>query len=491
MTQPCDLTATEARRLIGEGKLSPVDLLESCIARIEAVNPAVNAVVTTAYEQARAEAREAEAAVKRGDPLGILHGLPAVIKDLNDTKGIRTTYGSLLYENHIPDSDDSVVARMRRHGAIILGKTNSPEFGTGSNTTNRVFGPTANPFNTSLTCGGSSGGAGVALATNMAPLASGSDSGSSIRNPAAFCGVTGLRPTPGLVASDRRVIGLSTNGVQGPLGRTVADVALFLAAIAEFDSRDMLSRPVDPSVFATLKRVDVSSLRVAVSEDLGFAPVDQVVRKVFRQRLGVFSSSFAVCDDYDVPMKNAEMAYWGVRGLHLLAGHKKLYDEHRDKLEPNLLFNIEDSLKSSSADMAAALAEQTHIYQEFQTVFDHYDILITPAVNVLPFPHQVYYPETVDGRPARHYAEWFSIAYGISLVGHPAISIPAGLDPQGTPFGLQIVGPRFGDHRLLEIAQALESLLATYPETHRPVPDTTALSRAPRLAGARGDWRQT
>lgn len=222
MVRPCDLTATEARRLIGEGKLSPVELLESCIERIEAVNPAVNAVVTTAYEQARAEAKEAEAAVKRGDPLGLLHGLPAVIKDLNDTKGIRTTYGSPLYQDHVPDRDDPVVARMRRHGAVILGKTNSPEFGVGSNTTNRVFGPTANPFDTNRTSGGSSGGAGVALATNMTPLANGSDSGSSIRNPAAFCGVIGLRPTPGLVASDRRVIGLTTNGVQGPMGRTVA-----------------------------------------------------------------------------------------------------------------------------------------------------------------------------------------------------------------------------------------------------------------------------
>jgi Asp-tRNA(Asn)/Glu-tRNA(Gln) amidotransferase A subunit family amidase len=173
-----------------------------------------------------------------------------------------------------------------------------------------------------------------------------------------------------------------------------------------------------------------------------------------------------------------------MRGLYFLAGSKKRYDENRDDLDPNLVWNIEDALKSSSADMAAALAEQTRIYQNFQAIFDRYDVLITPAVNVLPFPHQLSYPTTLDGRPARHYSEWYSISYGISLVGHPAISVPVGLDPQGTPFGLQIVGPRFGDHRLLEIAQALESMLATYAETRRPVPDIVALSEAPGLVQA-------
>ena len=486
MTQPCDLTATEARRLVGERKLSPVELLESCIERTEAVNPAVNAIVTKAYDRARAEARAAEDAVMRGERLGLLYGLPAVIKDLNDTQGIRTTYGSPLYRDHVPESDDPIVARMRGQGAVVFGKTNSPEFGVGSNTVNRVFGATGNPFDPTRTCGGSSGGSGVALATGMAPIANGSDSGSSIRNPAAFCGVTGIRPTPGLVASHRRVIGLSTNGVQGPMGRTVADNALLLGAMAAFDPRDMLSRPVDPSLFAALKPVDVSGLRVAVSEDLGFAPVDPIVRTEFRRKLGVFSSTFASCDDCAVDMRHAEMAYWGMRGLYFLAGFRKLYDEHRDELDPNLVWNIEDALTSSSADMAAALAEQTRIYQDFQSVFERCDVLVTPAVNVLPFPHRMSYPEMLDGRPARHYAEWYSLSYGISLVGHPAISIPAGLDPQGTPFGLQVIGSRHGDLRLLEVAQALESLLATCAETRRPVPDVAALANAPRLLPAMG-----
>lgn len=274
MSQPCDLSAVEARRQIGEGLLSPVDLVESCIARIEAVNPAINAVVTKAYDRARTEAKEAAAKVVRGESLGLLHGLPVLIKDINDTEGIRTTYCSPLFKDYVPTADDAVVSRIRAAGGIILGKTNSPEFATGSNTTNRVFGPTANPFNTELTSGGSSGGAGASLATYMAPLSSGSDSAASIRNPAAYCGVVGIRPTPGLVASHTRKMGLSTNGVEGPMGRSVADVALFLAAIAQYDSRDMLARPLPTTIPATLGPFEYSTLRVAVSEDLGFARID-------------------------------------------------------------------------------------------------------------------------------------------------------------------------------------------------------------------------
>jgi len=476
MTRPCDLTATEAQRLILARQLSPVDLLESCIEQIEAINPSVNAVVTKAYDQARTAAQAAASAVSDGKPLGLLHGLPVVIKDLNDTKDIRTTYGSPLYKDHVPDQDDPVVSRIRRQGGVIVGKTNTPEFGTGSNTINRVFGPTCNPFDTTRTSGGSSGGAGVALATNMTPLANGSDSGASVRNPAAFCGVVGLRPTPGLVPSSRRAMGLSFNGVEGPLGRTVADVALFLAAIADVDSRDMLSYPVDPSVFLSLKHVGTSTLRVAVSEDLGFAPVDQEVRKIFRQKIDILKASFAACDDYNVEMEKAESAYWHLRGLHLLASHRDKYDKHGNDLDRNLVDNLEDVLPHSLADAAAALADQTRIYQKFQRIFDNYDVLITPAANVLPFPHAIPYPKTLNGRPARHYAEWFSISYGISLVGHPALSLPAGLDTQGTPFGLQVVGPRFAEHRLLEIGQALESLLARHTETRRPVPNMVALS---------------
>lgn len=478
MVSPCDLSAVEARKLIGQKKLSPIELLESCIERIEAVNPAVNAVVTTSYESARAEAKLAHDAVHTGKKLGLLHGLPIVIKDLNATKGIRTTLGSPLFKDNVPAEDDTVVSRLRRHGAIILGKTNTPDFGCGSNTKNPLFGATSNPFDLERTSGGSSGGAGAALATNMAPLANGSDSGASIRNPAAFCGVVGIRPTPGLVASKQRAFGLSMNGVEGPLGRSVADVALLLSALAEYDSSDMLSRPVDSSVFLSLKHFDVSTLRVAYSEDLGFAPVDTVVRTTFQKKIHAIAAPFATCDSVNPDMKDAESAYWGVRGLHLLASSRKVYDQHPQEIGSNLRENIESVKDLTAQDMANAVVQQTQTYQKFQTLFEKYDVLITPVSNVLPFPHRQLYPEQLEGRPARHYAEWFSLCYGISLVGHPSLSLPAGLDPQGTPFGLQIVGPRFSEHRLLEIGQALESLFASVPELVRPIANLEELVEA-------------
>lgn len=481
MLQPCDLGAVDARTLIGQKQLSPLDLLESCIGRIEAINPAVNAVVTKAYESARQQAKAAHDAVQAGEPLGLLHGLPVVVKDLNATKGIRTTLGSPLFRDNVPNDDDSVVLRLRRHGAIILGKTNTPDFGCGSNTKNPLFGATSNPFDLLRTSGGSSGGAGAALATGMVPLANGSDSGASIRNPAAFCGVVGMRPTPGLVASKQRAVGLSLNGVEGPLGRSVKDVAFFLAALAEYDSSDMLSRPIDPAVFLSLKPVDPSALRVAYSEDLGFAPVDTVVRNTFRKKLQTISSTFAVCDSVNPDMKEAESAYWGVRGLHILASSRKLYDDYPQEIGSNLRENIESVKEMTAQDMANALVQQTQTYQRFQALFERYDVLITPAANVLPFPHCQLHPQQLEGRQARHYAEWFSLCYGVSLVGHPALSLPAGLDPQGTPFGLQVVGPRFSDHRLLEIGQALESLLASHIDTARPVPDIEKLSKAAGL----------
>ena len=310
----------------------------------------------------------------------------------------------------------------------------------------------------------------------MVPIANGSDSAASIRNPAAFCGVVGLRPSPGLVASSSRKMGLSNNGVEGPMWRTVADVALLLSAMAKYDSRDILSRPIDPTIFTSLRSVDIASLKIAVSEDLGFAPVDEVVRQTFREKLSIFSSALAACDEAKITMSGAEEAYMGERGLHLLASHYTKYEEHGKALDKNLVWNLEEALKTDPVTYSRALSMQTRIYQDLQSVFDEYDVLITPAVNVLPFEHSISYPTTLDGRPARHYCEWLSITYAISLVGHPAISLPAGLDPQGTPFGLQVIGARYGDHRLLEVAQALESLLKSHPATSRPLADLASLS---------------
>ncbi|MCH6586773.1 MAG: amidase, partial [Proteobacteria bacterium] len=284
MTELCDLGAVALRRMIGAKEISPVELLDACIARTEAVDPAVNAMVTRDFERARETAKAAEQAVVAGDALGALHGLPIGIKDLNATEGLRTTQGSLLYEHNVPAADERVVAAVRAAGAVVFGKTNTPEFGAGANTRNRVFGATGNPFDPTLTPAGSSGGSAVALATGMVPLATGSDFGGSLRTPAGFCGVVGFRPTPGTVPNETRAVGLTPLSVQGPMGRSVADAALLLSAQVDDDRRDPFARPVDPALQRAPGTVDLSRLRVAVSEDLGCAPVDDGIRAVFRSR---------------------------------------------------------------------------------------------------------------------------------------------------------------------------------------------------------------
>lgn len=478
MTELCDLTATSARRMIANKSISPVELLKSCLKRIDDVNPTLNAIITIESERALTEAKAAEQAVMDGKTLGILHGLPAVIKDVNETAGIRTTYCSHLFKDYIPEHDDPVVARMRAQGAIVFGKTNAPELGIGANTRNRLFGATGNAFAPNLTCGGSSGGAGVALATGMAPIANGGDGGCSIRNPAAFSGITGLRPSPGLVPMSTRALGLTMNNVQGPLGRTIQDTALLLSAQIANDSRDMMSYPRDLTDFTSLCAVDPSSLRVAISEDLGFAPVDRDVRTTFRNKLSLFSHAFAGSSDYPVGMTTAENTYWALRGMELLSKTKKTYEQYPDELDEIIIWHIKAVETLTAQEVADAFVDQTRLYHEFQKIFDHYDILITPAVNVLPFEHIQPYPKTIEGRAAAHYSEWYSLSYAISMMGHPAIVLPVGVDPQGTPFGIQIVGPRLADKRLLEIGLTLEELFSQHPDLKRPLPNITELARS-------------
>src|SRR5918992_2607890 len=265
MTRPCELPAVEARRLIGAKKLSPVELLDSCLDRIAATNPKLNAIVAMDENAAKTAATAAENAVMRGDDLGLLHGLPLGIKDLQATQGLRTTWGSLIYKDHVPAEDEPLVANLRSHGAVILGKTNTPEFGAGANTTNRVYGATGNPFDPAKTCGGSSGGSAVALAVGQAPLATGSDYGGSLRTPAAFCGVCGFRPSPGTVPGTERSASLTPFPVNGPMGRTMADLHLLLKAQIDLDKRDPFSSEDCLLIAKPLEPIDLGTIRVAVS----------------------------------------------------------------------------------------------------------------------------------------------------------------------------------------------------------------------------------
>jgi Asp-tRNA(Asn)/Glu-tRNA(Gln) amidotransferase A subunit family amidase len=366
MTEPCDLSAVELRRLIGARRLSPVELMRSCIARTEATNPAVNALVATDFERGLAQAAAAEAAVMRGDALGPLHGLPVGIKDLNDTAGLRTTYGSPLFRDHVPDKDERLVAAIRQAGGIVVAKTNTPEFGTGGNTTNDVYGATGNPFDPALSCGGSSGGSGVALALSMLPLCHGSDTGGSLRKPAAWCGVVGFRPTPGLVASERRRLGLSTLGVQGPMARDVADTTLFLSVLASGDSRDPMAVPgLDAAALAVPPAVDPARLRVAWSVDLGFTPIAPSIRRVFEDRVRRLDGTFArsrrrtrISPASSSPTASCAQSTSSPPTRRSTRTTRQARPQHPHQLRGGAEYSL--------ADFAAAHATQTRLYRGFQ-----------------------------------------------------------------------------------------------------------------------------
>lgn len=475
MSELCDLSAVELRRRIGTKEVSPVELLESCLARIEAANGTLNAVVAMAAERARAEAQAAENAVRDGEDLGPLHGLPVGIKDLNATAGLRTTYGSLLYENNVPEEDERLVAAIREAGGIVFAKTNTPEFGAGANTRNRVYGATGNPFDLRLTCGGSSGGSAAALAAGMMPLASGSDFGGSLRTPAGFCGVVGFRPTPGVVPHESRQVGLSPLPVQGPMGRDVADAALLLAAMIDWDARDPYSGPVDLTLEQTPQTIDLASLRVAVSEDLGSAPVDDDIRGVFRARAERMKGFFAACENRDPDLGRVHEVFEILRGVNFIAAHKERLENHRDLLGPNVIDNTERALAYSAADVAWASVEQTQIYRRFLALMDEVDVLICPACAVSPFPHEEWSVTHINSAPMDTYMRWLALTYAITMTTHPVAVIPCGVDHKGLPFGIQIVGRYQDDARLLQIAHSIEQAFAADRALARPLPDLDRL----------------
>ena len=480
MTEPCDLDAVEARRRIGDKRLSSGDLLESCIARVEAVDPAINAMVTRDFGRAREAAREADDAVAAGRELGALHGLPIGVKDVHPVAGLRTTWGSPLFADHVPDADCRIVADARAAGAIVLGMTNVPEWAAGANTRNPVFGATGNPFDPRLSAAGSSGGSAAALATNMVSLATGSDHGGSLRNPAAFCGVVGFRPSPGLVPDDRNATGFSSLAVGGPMARTVADTAFFLSAIATTDSSDPWNAGRS---FGGLEDIDLSSVRAAFSPDFGFAPVEREIADAFAEKTALFRDAFARADNASPDCSGTDDCYPVLRAVEFLAKHIDRVRAHPDKVGPNIVTNVEEGLRYSATDVARAAAMQTAIYCRWQAFFRDHDVLITPSITITPRPWTELAPTQIDGKKLRSYTSWLALAYAVSLVGHPAISLPVGRDHAGMPFGLQIVGRRHGDAAVLAVAAALERRLAGDARTARPIVDFSTLIGVPRMSG--------
>ena len=492
MTEPCDLSAVEARRLIGCKRLAPSELLASCISRIESVDPAVNAMVARDFDRARAAAKAADAAVARGDDLPLLHGLPLGVKDLQETAGLVTTPGSVIFRNHVPAHDERVIAAVREAGAIVIGKTNTPEFGAGANTRNAVYGATGNPFDAMKSCAGSSGGSAVALACGMAPLCTGSDTGGSLRNPASFCGIVGFRPTPGLVANERRGLGWSNLPVAGPMARTVPDLALLLSAMVSDDARDPLATTIHGTQvrraadFATPAPIDLSRLRVALTPDFGFAPTERHIAEVFAERTGRFRHVFARAEDATPDCTGADEAFEVLRALNFLSAHQDKVRDRPQDVGPNVRANVAEGLRYSAADAARAMALQTAMYRRWQSFFAHHDVILTPSITISPRSWRELYPAEIDGLATRTYFHWLALAYAVTLVGHPALSLPVGVDRFGMPFGVQIVGPRGGDSLVIAVAAALESLLADSPETARPLPDLAVLRNAPPLREAAG-----
>ena len=493
----CDLGAVALRDAIAARTVSAADALESCLDRIAAVDPAVNAVVTLDREGARAAARAVDAAFARGEPAGPLAGLPLLVKDTQETAGLRTTWGSPLFADHVPAEDLGTVARLRAAGAIVFGKTNTPEWAAGGNTRNPVHGATGNPFDPTKSAAGSSGGSAVALACGMAPLATGSDTGGSLRNPASFAGIVGMRPSSGLVPSERRAFGWSNLSTDGPMARSVDDLALMLSVLASDDGRDPLAYTLpgeavrgQPDRFFPVPPVDLASLRLAATEDFGFAPTERHVRRVFRHRTEAIGRLFRSCEDATPDCRDADDTFAVLRAAAFLGRHGENVRLRPHMIGPNVRANVEEGLGYDLGDYVRAATNQTRLYRAFGEFFTRYDVLVSPAITVSPRPWSELYPAEIDGVPARSYFHWLALAYAVTLAGYPALSLPLGLDEAGLPFGLQIVGPRGGDALVLAVAKAIETACAGDPALARPRPDLARLAAAPAIAGMPGfrDW---
>jgi amidase len=451
----CTTPAVDLARMIRSRELSAAELLAAVLARIESVNPAVNAIVTLAPEQAAATAAELDSLAARGEFRGPLHGLPIAVKDLAETAGIRTTFGSPVFASYVPSFDAPHVALLKQAGAVVVGKTNTPEFGAGAQTFNPVFGPTRNPFDPRLTPGGSSGGAAAAVATGMVPFADGSDLASSVRNPAAFCGVVGLRTTPGLIPDEA----FESLSVIGPLARSAQDAALLLAGMCGRDPGLPLARPDRPADFLDLRPASLRGVRVAWTFDLGDLPVQPEVRSVLgstRERL-----EQAGCEVADVApdLSDADEVFQVLRAA-LYVRLAPLLRAHREQVKPTLAWNIEKGLALTGEQIAAARAGRAAVFGRVKSFLadGSYEVLALPTVQVVPFPVETEWVAEINGEPMVTYIDWMRSCSRITVSAHPAISVPAGLTAAGLPVGLQLVGRYGGDRRLLELAAGIMAL---------------------------------
>lgn len=452
----CFTSATDLARLVRSGEVRSRDLLEAHLKQIERVNPRVNAIITLVPDEARADADRADASLRKRAAVGPLHGLPIAIKDLVETKGIRTTFGSRIYSSNVPERDELLVERVKAAGAIVIGKTNTPEFGAGSQTFNEVFGETRNPWDLSRTCGGSSGGGAVALATGMVPIADGSDMGGSLRNPPSFCGVFGLRPSPGRVPEWPAGLPYQTLAVSGPMGRSAQDAALLLSALAGPDPRAPLAIDEPGEIFRRPLARRFKGTRIAWSRNLGRYPVEPAVNAVCDSVRGVFRDLGCVVEDGEPDFRDADEIFQTLRAWQYAAGHENHLKNHRDLVKDTVIWNTEQGLTLTGLDVARAEGKRAALYERVRVFLERYEYLVLPVSQVVPFPVEVRWVREIGGVAMRTYIDWMATCYAITLTGLPAASVSAGFTPEGLPVGLQIVGRHHQDFAVLQLAHAFE-----------------------------------
>ena len=453
----CFKDAVELARLIRQKEISATEVMAAFLAQISRVNPTVNAICTFIGEQAAMRAaKEADDSLAKGNPPGALHGLPIAVKDLVATAGIRTTQGSPIYKDTVPTEDALMVERLKAAGAIIIGKTNTPEFGAGSHTFNPVFGATRNPYDLTKSAGGSSGGAATALACGMLPLADGSDLGGSLRNPAAFCNVVGFRTSPGRVPAYPSENLWNSLAVLGPMARTVADAALLVSVQAGPDARVPISLNDSGEMFSQPLERNFKGVRIAWSRNLGRYPVEPAINEVCDKARPVFTALGCQVEDGEPDFQNADEIFQTLRAWSFAQSREEDLKHHRDLMKDTVIWNVEKGLKLTGLDVSRAELKRTQLYSRVHAFLERYEFLMLPVTQVAPFPVEWDWVREINGVKMETYIDWMATCYAITLTGLPAISVPCGFTKEGLPVGLQIVGRHQQDFAVLQLAHAFE-----------------------------------
>ena len=453
------LTACEAVKQLQAGEISPLELIDAAEVRMAAVEPAINALPTPCFDRARDHAKRLMVGVgceAQGEP-GWLAGLPVAIKDLADVAGVRTTYGSSIFTDHVPETSHPLVQRIERKGGIVLAKSNTPEFGAGGSTFNEVFGKTRNPWNTSLTPAGSTGGGAAALAAGEVWLAHGSDHGGSLRRPATYCSVVGLRPSPGRVTRGVVNTMFSPLSVQGPMARNVPDVALFLDTMAGFCPADPLTFDAPSTSFGAAVRAGGAPRRIAYAATIDQSPVDRETREICRTAMKVFEAMGVEVEEVSIDIPEVEDRFLALRSQQFVIDRELQLQSHGDQIKADIIWNTELGLKQSTSDLARAERGRAALYQRFMDLFAQYDLVVTPGANTPAFDVDLRHPIAIDGVRLEHYMAASTLTAAITLCASPALSLPCGFDQYGRPIGLQVVSPPRGEAQLLAACALYET----------------------------------